>query len=153
MEIRRATIEDFEALKEIKLLSKKEELKYSDTINPIGDNEANYFKYLKKDLTYINRGIFIAIENKKIIGMVLAQYFNPLPISKYSRKGYISNLYVLKGYRGTGIGNKLIVPVRVQGNAEGILEIILLPVKIVEVFFFKISLGKGVQYGDFMDLG
>lgn len=108
MIIRRANLNDFEELKEIKLLSKKGELKYSETINPIEENKEDYFRYLKKDLTYINRGTFIAIDNKKIIGIVLAQYYKPLPISKHSKKGYISNLYVKEEYRKKGIAIKLV---------------------------------------------
>ena len=40
--------------------------------------------------------------------MILAQYFKPLPISKYYKKGYISNLFVMKKYRQKGIGKKLV---------------------------------------------
>ncbi|MCH8328883.1 MAG: hypothetical protein IIB81_00650, partial [Nanoarchaeota archaeon] len=81
MIIRKATIKDFESLKEIKILSKREELKYSDTLKSIDRNKKNYFSYLKKDLTHKNRAVFIALENKKVIGSILAQYFEPLPIS------------------------------------------------------------------------
>ena len=98
MIIRKATIKDFESLKEIKILSKREELKYSDTLKSIDRNKKNYFSYLKKDLTHKNRAVFIALDrlpkanlekmrgvsehfdNKKVIGMILAQYFEPLPI-------------------------------------------------------------------------
>jgi ribosomal protein S18 acetylase RimI-like enzyme len=107
--IRKATEEDFNSLKEIKLLSKKEELKYSEAIKDIDDNKEQYYNYLKKDLRYINRGIFIAIKGRKIMGMVLAQYFKPLPISKYHRKGYISNLYIIQQYRNIGIGKELVL--------------------------------------------
>ena len=103
-----ATKDDFEALKEIKILSKKEELKYSETLNPIDDNKEDYFRYLQKDLKYINRGIFIAIIDEKIVGMILAQYFKPLPISLYKKKGYISNLFIKKEFRKKGIGKKLV---------------------------------------------
>jgi len=109
MRIRRATKEDFESLKKIKILSKKEELKYSETIKDVEGNKKNYYKYLKRDLKYISRGVFIAVEKKKIIGMVLAQYFKPLPISKYNKKGYISNLFIDKEYRRKGIAKKLIL--------------------------------------------
>lgn len=108
MIIKKATIRDFEALKEIKLLSKKEELKYSGTIKPIDKNKEIYFSYLKKDLKHKNRSIFMVLENKKVIGMILAQSFKPLPISKFQKKGYISNLYILKDYRKKGIGKKLV---------------------------------------------
>ncbi len=107
MIIRKATIKDFEALKDIKTLSKKEELKYSQTLNTIDKNKERYFSYLKRDLTIDNRAVFIALKEDKIIGMVLAKHFKPLSISKYSKKGYISNLYVCKGYRNKEIGKEL----------------------------------------------
>jgi ribosomal protein S18 acetylase RimI-like enzyme len=72
------------------------------------DNKEDYFRYLKKDLKYINRGLFIAIEDGKIVGMILGQYFDPLPISKYKRKGYLSNLFIRKEFRKKGIAKKLI---------------------------------------------
>ena len=108
MMIRKATIKDFEALKEIKILSKKEELKYSDTLKSIDKNKEIFFSYLKEDLNRKNREIFVALENKKVVGMVLAQYFKPLIISKFWKKGYISNLYVLKRYRNKSVGKKLV---------------------------------------------
>ncbi len=107
MKIRRATMEDFEKLKEIKILSKNEEIKYSNTLNPISENKESYYFYLKKELTFKSRVVFIALDNNKVIGIILAQYFKPLAISKYSKKGYISNLYILKSHRRKKIGVKL----------------------------------------------
>jgi ribosomal protein S18 acetylase RimI-like enzyme len=106
--VRRAVKDDFNSLKEIKLLSKKEELKYSESIKPIDENKEDYFRYLKKDLKYINRGLFMALSGDRVVGMILAQYYSPLPISKYCRKGYISNLFVVKDFREKGIAKKLI---------------------------------------------
>jgi ribosomal protein S18 acetylase RimI-like enzyme len=108
MRIRKATIRDYEILKNMKLLSKREELRYSESLKPIRKTKKHYCNYLEVDLTRINRVIFIALENKKILGMVLGQYFRPLPISKFNKKGYISNLYVHKDYRKRGIGKKLV---------------------------------------------
>ena len=108
MQVRRANMDDLEALKEIKLLSKKEELKYSESIKPVDKNKEHYLRYLKRDLSYKSRGIFIALDKKKIVAFILAQWFKPLPISKFKRKGYISNLYVKKSYRRKGLGVKLV---------------------------------------------
>ena len=54
MIIRKATIEDFEALKKIKILSKKEEMKYSSTLKPLPEAKKYYFEYLKTDLNKEN---------------------------------------------------------------------------------------------------
>ena len=109
MRIRNATLDDFEALKRFKILSKKEEMKYSETLKPLEHTKEKYLDYLKTDLTRQWRAIFVAAEDDKIIGMVLGKRYNTISISKYKKKGYISNLYVDKEYRKKGIGGKLIL--------------------------------------------
>ena len=109
MRIRRAAIADFERLKSIKLMSKKEEAMYSHTLKPIESIKDRYFSYLKRDLTIGNRAVFIAEENKEVVGMVLGKYFKPLSISRFDKKGHISNLYVVEGHRKSGIGEKLVL--------------------------------------------
>lgn len=108
MKIRKATKNDFEELMKLKILSKKEELKYSETIKPLNESKSYYEEYLKIDLKKTNRAILVAEEDKKMVGMILGQFYKPLRISKYTKKGYISNLFVLKSYRNKGIGKKLI---------------------------------------------
>ncbi len=109
MKIRKATLDDFEALKRFKILSKKEELKYSKTLKPLKQTKEQYFNYLKQDLRSKTREIFVAVEGEKIIGMVLGKGYNTISISKYKKKGYMSNLYIDKAYRKKGIGKKLIL--------------------------------------------
>ena len=106
MIIRKATIKDFEKLKDIKLESKKDEMKYSDSLKPFNKTRDIYFEYFKTELKKKNSVVFIA-EDKKPIGIIIATYFNPLRISKYAKKGYISNLYVQKSHRNQGIGKNL----------------------------------------------
>ena len=108
MKIRKATIKDLESLKEIKILSKMEEARHGNTLKPIAKTKEDYISYLKTDLTRKTRAVFIALESKKVVGMILAQYFDPLVISKFKRKGYLNNLYVLKEHRNKNIGKKLI---------------------------------------------
>ena len=108
MQIRKATIKDYELLKEIKLLAKSEELKYSETLKPIDETKERYLSYLRLDLTNEKRAIFIAEEDNKTIGIILVKYFNPLLISKFSKKGYISNVYILEKHRRKGVAQKLI---------------------------------------------
>lgn len=109
--IRKATIDDYEKLKRIKLLSKKEELKYSETLKPLSKSKEYYEEYLQLDLTKPDRALFIAEENKKIVGIILGKFFKPLRISKYPKKGHISNLYVDKAHRKKGIAEKLVLEV------------------------------------------
>ena len=107
MIIRKASIKDFEILKDIKLKSKKEEMKYSDSLKPLSKTIDIYFEYFKAELKKKNSAVFIA-EDKKPIGIIIATYFEPLRISRFARKGYVSNLYVQKNYRNKGIGKKLL---------------------------------------------
>jgi len=107
MKIRKATINDFEKLKAIKLESKKDEMKYSVSLKPLIKTIDIYFEYFKAELKKKNSAVFIA-EDKKPIGIIIATYFKPLRISKFARKGYVSNLYVQKTHRNKGIGKKLL---------------------------------------------
>jgi len=107
MIIRKATIKDFEKLKAIKLESKKDEMKYSDSLKALSKTTGIYFEYFKAELEKKNSAVFIA-EDKKPIGIIIATYFKPLRISKFARKGYVSNLYVQKNYRNKSIGKKLL---------------------------------------------
>jgi len=109
MIIRKATIKDFEQLKKMKFLSKKEELKYSTTLKPLKQTKEHYIRYLKADFGSNHRIIFVAIEKNKIMGMTLGKFYKGLPISKYPKKGYISNLYIDKTHRRKGIGQKLVL--------------------------------------------
>ena len=107
MRIRKATIKDFEKLKDIKLESKKDEMKYSDSLKPLSKTMDIYFEYFKAELRKKNSSVIIA-EDKKPVGIIIATYFKPLRISKFGRKGYVSNLYVQKSHRNQGIGKNLL---------------------------------------------
>ena len=107
MIIRKATIKDFEKLKAIKLESKKDEMRYSDSLKDLSKTIDIYFEYFKAELEKKNSAVFIA-EDKKPIGIIIATHFKPLRISKFARKGYVSNLFVQKNYRNKGIGIKLL---------------------------------------------
>jgi len=108
MKIKKATIDDFEKLKKIKILSKKEELKYSDSLKPIEKTKKKFLEYMRHNLQSRYKSVFYAEEDDKVIGYVLVQWFTALPIVKFKRKGYVSNLYIDIKYRKKGIGIKLV---------------------------------------------
>lgn len=108
MEIRKATVKDFERLKEIKIKSKICERIYNKSLKPIAKVKKKYFYYLKRDLTFKDRAIFIAVKNDKIIGMILGKIVKTLSIIKFEKRGYISNLYILAKYRRKGMAKKLV---------------------------------------------
>jgi len=110
IKIRKATMDDFEELFRLRLLSKKEELKYSSTLKSIDSSKQYYKEYLRLDLTKPDRALFVAEEESRIVGAILGKFFTPLRISKYHKegKGHISNLYVDKAHRKKGVAEKLV---------------------------------------------
>ena len=108
MNIRRAGEDDFDALKELKLLSKKEELTYSEILKPLEESESFYLEYLMCDLTRTDREVLIAEDNGDIVGIVVAKALDTMSISLFEQKGYVSNLFVLSSHRGKGLGSELL---------------------------------------------
>lgn len=108
--IRKATMDDFDELFRLRLLSKREELKYSSTLKSIRKSKHYYHEYLKLDLTKEGRVMFVAVDGEKIVGAILGKFFTPLRISKYHKrgKGHISNLYVDKEHRKIGVAERLV---------------------------------------------
>jgi ribosomal protein S18 acetylase RimI-like enzyme len=107
MEIRKATMNDFDELLKIKLESREEARQYNKKLVPTKAVKDRYELYLKKDLESEWRTVFIAIENEKVVGMVLGKIFRSMYIQGHERTGYISNLYVKKEFRKKRIGKKL----------------------------------------------
>ncbi len=107
MKIRKASRNDYEKLKELKLLAKREESRHSEALRSLPEAQRYYFKYLEADLTKRNRRVFIALEDDEIAGVIVVKILKALPISKHDRKGYISNLYVREPFRNKGLGKKL----------------------------------------------
>ena len=105
--IRKATMKDFDELFKFRILSKKEELKYSDTLKPISQTKKLFKEYLELDLTKPDRILFVAEKDGKIVGSILAKFFIPLRISKYKTKGYMSNLFIDKKHRRKGLALKM----------------------------------------------
>ncbi len=106
MDIRRATIDDFEKVLPIKLESKEEERKYNPGLEPIKKVIENYKGYLRNDIESEWRAVFIA-EDKEVIGIIVAKVYRTLIVAGYERRGYLTNLYVKPKFRRKGIGKEL----------------------------------------------
>lgn len=107
MDIRKATIEDFDKVLEIKLESKDEERRFNPALRPV-KKMVNYYKeYLKNDLSSEWRAVFIAVIKGEIVGIIVGKTYRTLKIAGYERRGYLSNLYVKKESRRKGVGRKL----------------------------------------------
>ena len=108
MEIRKATINDFEQIKDIKLRAKASEGKYNTSLRPLRENRERYFSYLRNDLTNQDRAILIAIDQDEPIGMITGRIYRTLLIKVRRKEGRISNLFVLPGHRKKGVATELV---------------------------------------------
>lgn len=108
MEIRKATMKDFEEVLKIKLESKEEERKFNDELESVEKVKKHYEEYLKNDLNSEWRAIFIAIEDKQTIGFVTGKIYRTLYVCGFQRCGFISNVFVKKQFRKRKIAEKLI---------------------------------------------
>ena len=108
MEIRKATINDFEQIGDIKLKAKASQEKYNTSLKPLHENRERYFSYLRNDLTNQDRVVLIAIDRGEPIGMITGRIYRTLLIRIRRKEGRISNLFVLSGYRNRGVAGKLV---------------------------------------------
>ncbi len=125
MEIREATIKDFDGILNIKLEAKEEEREFNQFLKPVRDVKEHYEKYLRNDLNSEWRAVFVAEDNCKIIGLVVGKIYRTLKISGYERSGYISNVYIKKEFRGKGIACKLVEEVIKWFKQKGATNITL----------------------------
>ena len=108
MEIKKATINDFEQIKDIKLRAKASEGKYDTSLRPLRENREKYFSYLRNDLTNQDAAILIAIDQDEPIGMITGRIYRTLLIKVRRKEGRISNLFVLPGHRKKGVATELV---------------------------------------------
>lgn len=108
MEIRRATIDDFEQIKGIKLAAKASERRYNKSLKPIQETREQYFSYLRNDLSDENMAVFIAMDRDKPVGIITGRIYTTLPIKLLPRKGHISNLFIVPSHRKKGLATRLV---------------------------------------------
>lgn len=111
MEIRKATMDDFEQLFRLKLESKEDERQHNNTLLPVNKVKENYGEYLEKDLKSQYRAVFMAIEDNKPIGMIIGRIYRSLRVTGYERRGSIGNLYVSEKYRKRGVAKRLLMAI------------------------------------------
>ena len=123
--IKKAKIEDLEALLEIKLEAKREERKTNKNLDPIGKVKNVYKEYLKKDLESKYREVFMALDGKKIVGLVVGRIYRSLKVTGYERRVSLGNLFVKPEYRKKGIAKKMMSSFIEWCNSENIKTITL----------------------------
>ena len=107
MEIKKASMEDFEQLMELKLKLKESEKKFLEESPDLSETGKHFEKYLKEYLSKENCAVFAAAEGSKIIGMISAKIYYALPTHNSEKRGYLSNLFVEKEFRKKKVGSKL----------------------------------------------
>jgi len=107
MELRQASMNDFEKVFELKLKLKESERQFNKNAPPVKEVQEHYKRYLEKDLSSENSTVFIALEGEKIIAMVIAKTYHALPTKKSEKRGYLSNLFVEEEFRRKGVSKAL----------------------------------------------
>ena len=105
--IREMNLNDYE---DVRILVKQiHELHLSNRPDIYNDEESFPKEYFEKVLSDANNLNYIYVENKKIVGILIAtlQHTNPLPIIKPRAFYFIENIVVDKNYRRKGIAKKL----------------------------------------------
>ncbi len=107
MEIKKASIEDFEQLMNLKLKLKESERKFLKESPELSKVSEHFEKYLKEYLSKENCAVFAAVQESKLVGMISAKTYYALPTHDYEKRGYLSNLFVEKEFRKKKLGSKL----------------------------------------------
>lgn len=105
--IREMNLNDYE---DVRILVKQiHELHLSNRPDIYNDGESFPKEYFEKVLNDANNLNYVYIENKKIVGVLIAaiQHTNPLPIIKPRTFYFIENIVVDKNHRRKGIAKKL----------------------------------------------
>ena len=105
--IREMNLNDYE---DVRILVKQiHELHLSNRPDIYNDGESFPKEYFEKVLSDANNLNYVYVENKKIVGVLIAaiQHTNPLPIIKPRAFYFIENIVVDKNHRRKGIAKKL----------------------------------------------
>jgi len=106
MKIRKASLDDFEKLKEIKIEFFLWECGFDKRLNPEFVKK-ELGKAMTKHLKERNRIFFVAEEKGKFVGYAAAKIEKNPPFVKAKLTGHLSNIYVKPDYRKSGVGKAL----------------------------------------------
>ncbi|MBW2992997.1 GNAT family N-acetyltransferase [Candidatus Woesearchaeota archaeon] len=107
MEIRKATLKDYEQLKEMKMDFMLEEYKLFDKDINKRYPKVGMPRQLKKNLKSKKVGFFMALDRGKAVGFIGGEIEKAHPFWRFKRVGYLFNLYVIPSYRRKGMGKEL----------------------------------------------
>lgn len=109
IEIRRATLKDLEPVRKMNQeLFKYDSQNFDKNINYKWSLSKEHEKCYKKDITNKNSAVFLALIEEKIIGYILCKIIDAEIYAKNKKIAFLEDMFVMKKYRGSGIGTMLI---------------------------------------------
>jgi len=107
MKIRQAASSDIRAIVNMQRKLIQYHALKSKYFEPVPDAEEKFERYLRGLIGKKSAAVFIAQENGKFAGYLVAKVSEDPPVLKVRRKGAITDIFVERGYRKRGIGQKL----------------------------------------------
>jgi len=108
MQVRRASSEDLQAIASLwKGLARYHEPK-SKYFKLAPGAKRKFASYVRRSMKRKDVAVFVAQENSKLVGYLIAKIKEEKPVFKLRKRGAITDLFVEKGYRRQGIGRKLV---------------------------------------------
>lgn len=108
MKIRPATPSDVQVIVDMERKLLRYHALKSKYFKPVPDAEKKFEKYLRGLIGKKDAAVFVAQSDDKQVGYLIARVFEDPPVLKIRRKGVITDIFVERGYRKRGIGQKLI---------------------------------------------
>lgn len=75
---------------------------------PVPNAEAKFASYARKLMRRKDAAVFVARENGKLVGYLIAKIEEGPPVFKLKKRGLITDAFVERGYRRRGIGRRLV---------------------------------------------
>jgi ribosomal protein S18 acetylase RimI-like enzyme len=107
MKIKQATPSDVQAIVNMERKLLQYHALKNKYFKPAPDAEEKFEKYLRGLIGEKDAAVFVAQENGKLVGYLVARVLEDPPVLKIRRKGVITDIFVERGYRKRGIGQKL----------------------------------------------
>lgn len=126
MKIRRAAVKDIEEMAEMALEFEMFLIKLDDTLMEVPPPKAVFKKVLRQGLDDEKHYIVVAEEKGKLVGM--ADFWAYPEFLHGGLSGYLNNLYVRDGMRGTGLGTKMLSHLMKEAKRRGVVAMHI-PVK------------------------
>jgi len=83
--------------------------KFEDIAYKRKANSTNlYRRYLKKQMSTSKAAIFVATKGQYMVGHIMVRLNMLPPIFVYNKEGYVDEIFVRQGFRGKGVGTRLL---------------------------------------------